>query len=63
MLDRNTLIEEYASRIVEGMDMDDMYNFIYDTLVERLDDYTDNDLVNEVAEYYPDLVEEADENV
>jgi hypothetical protein len=60
MLDRNTLIEEYASRIVEGMDMDDMYNFIYDTLVERLDDYTDNDLVNEVAEYYPDLVETDD---
>jgi hypothetical protein len=60
MLDRNLLIEEYASRIVEGMDMDDMYNFVYETLVERLDDYTDTDLVNEVSEYYPDLVEDVD---
>lgn len=58
MLDRNLLIEEYASRIVEGMDMDDMYNFVYETLVERLNSYNDAELVNEVSEYYPDLVEE-----
>lgn len=58
MLDRNTLIEEYASRIVEGMDMDDMYAFVHETLCERLDDYTTPDLINEVANFYPDLVEE-----
>jgi hypothetical protein len=56
MLNRNTLIEEYVKRALESMDMDDMYNFIYDTLCDQLDDYTDTELQNEVAENYPNLL-------
>lgn len=58
MLNRNELIEAYAERIVDGMDMKDMYAFVYEILCERLDDYPDADLEAEVRDFYPELLGE-----
>jgi hypothetical protein len=57
-LNRDDLIREYAYRIVDGMDMDTLVSWAIDTLAERLEDLPDEDLRNEIADYYPDLLEE-----
>ena len=35
-----------------------MYQFVYDSLDGNLDDYTTEELVTEVKDYYPELLEE-----
>lgn len=56
--DRDSLITEYAQQVVEEMDLDTLMSFVYDVICERLDDMNDNEIVNEVNEYYPDLLSE-----
>jgi hypothetical protein len=60
-LNRDSLIQEYAQLIVEGMDMDTLVSFVYDTLVSNLESYTDEDLLSEVTEYNPELLEECND--
>jgi hypothetical protein len=55
--DRDSLIDDYASLIVEGMDMDTLVSFAYDTLVSNLMSYSDEELIAEVTEYNPELLE------
>jgi hypothetical protein len=57
-LNRDSLIQDYAQLIVEGMDMDTLVSFVYDTLVSNLESYSDEDLLSEVTEYNPELLEE-----
>ena len=38
-----------------------MYQFVYDTLDGNLDDYTTEELVTEVKDYYPELLEEGND--
>lgn len=57
MTDRDSLIADYASLIVEGMDMDTLVSFAYDTLVDNLMSYSDEELIAEVTEYNPELLE------
>jgi hypothetical protein len=57
-INREQLIEDYASLIVEGMDMDTLVSFAYDTLVSNLESYDDAELIKEVTEYNPELLED-----
>ena len=57
-INREQLIEDYAQLIVEGMDMDTLVSFAYDTLVGNLDAYSDEELLKEVKEYNPELLED-----
>ena len=57
-INREKLIEDYASLIVDGMDMDTLVSFAYDTLVSNLESYDDAELIKEVTEYNPELLEE-----
>jgi hypothetical protein len=56
--DQSTLIESYAERIMDGMDMKTMEQFVFDTLVENLTNYTKEELIAEIREYNPDLLED-----
>jgi len=56
--DRDSLIADYASLIIEGMDMDTLVSFAYDTLVGNLESYDDADLIKEITEYNPELLED-----
>ena len=60
-LNRDSLIQEYAQQILDGMDMKTMECFVYDTLVSNLESYTDEDLLSEVTEYNPELLEECND--
>jgi hypothetical protein len=58
-MNREQLIADYAQQIMDGMDMKTMECFVYDTLVENLSAYSDEQLVEEVAEYNPELLQSA----
>ena len=59
-IDRDQLVEDYVQQMIESMDYKTMERFVYDTMVENLTDYTDEELLTEVTDYYPELLEDAD---
>ena len=50
--DRDSVIDSYAQTILDGMDSKSMERFVYDTLVENLTDYTNEELETEIVEGY-----------
>lgn len=58
--DRNSLIDAYAQEILDGMDMKTMECFVYDTLKDSLSSYSDEQLITEVRDYNPELLEDED---
>lgn len=56
--DRDALIENYAQQIFDGMDYETMERLVYDTLVDKLSSYSDEELISEVKEYNPELLGE-----
>lgn len=57
-MNKDELIEAYAQNIVEGMGMDELYTFALETMMERLETYTEEDLEEEVREFAPHLLGE-----
>jgi hypothetical protein len=55
---RDSLIADYAWQILDGMDMKTMEQFVLDTLQENLASYSDDELIKEVKEYNPELLED-----
>ena len=58
MMNRTELQESYIQQLIDGMDYKTMERFVYDTLEENLTNYTDEELITEVTDYYPELIEE-----
>ena len=58
IIDRDELQEAYVSAIVDGMDWKTMERFVYDTINENLEGYTIDELIAEVSEYNPELLED-----
>ena len=58
IIDRDELQDNYINRILDGMDIKDMMAILYDQFDENLDKYSVNELIEEVQEYYPDLLED-----
>jgi hypothetical protein len=59
-IDRDQLVEDYVQQMIDGMDYKTMERFVYDTMVENLTDYTDEELLTEVTDYYPELLGDVD---
>jgi hypothetical protein len=61
-LDR--LIENYAERIVDDMDVKCLIQFAYDTIVTNMEHMNEEDVLNEIANVYDeDVIEELIEGV
>ena len=58
IIDRDSLQEAYINMIVDGMDWKTMEQFVYDTIDANLDNYTVEELVTEVEDYYPELLQQ-----
>ena len=58
IVDRDDLQTAYIERIIDGMDHKDLWAFVHDSLEKNLDEYTVDELITEVEEYYPDLLSE-----
>lgn len=46
------LKETYAREIIDGMDMDTLCQFAYDSLMDAFKDYTEDELKGEILELY-----------
>jgi len=55
---KDELIREYVTRIVEDMDMDTLISYAHECLTRAREDRSEEDLRAEIAEFYPDLLEE-----
>ena len=58
-MNRTELQESYIQQVIADMDYKTMERFVYDTLEENLTNYTDEELITEVTDYYPELIEGA----
>ena len=58
IIDRDELQANYINTILDGMDIKDMMRILYDQFDENLNNYTVDELIGEVTEYYPELLEE-----
>lgn len=55
---REQLISDYVDRIVDNMSTKDLMRIVGDQLEENLSSYSDDELISEVSEYYPELLDE-----
>ena len=56
-MDRQQLLETYIEEIIDGMDHKSMYQYVYDNLYDHLNRYSEEELKDEVNDYYPHLLE------
>ena len=56
-MNRDQLQNDYIESIIDGMDHKDLWQFVYDTIEQNLEKYSDEELVTEVKDYYPHLLE------
>ena len=54
---RDELQDAYINEIIDGMDIKDLIRIVYDNLEPNLEQYTVDELIEEVEEYYPHLLE------
>ena len=58
IVDRDVLQDNLINQILDDMDIKTMMAILYDNMSESYDKYSDKELVEEVKEYYPHLLEE-----
>ena len=61
IIDRDQLQEAYIESIIDGMDHKSLWQYVYDNLNDHLDKYSVDELITEVEDYYPELLEESKE--
>ena len=54
---REKFVQEYVDRVLDNMSTKDLMRIVGDQLEENLSSYTDEELITEVTEYYPELLE------
>ena len=57
IIDRDELQDTYIRELIDGMDFKTMEAFVYDTINENLDKYSVDELIEEVNEYCPEILE------
>ena len=60
IIDRDALQDGMINNIIDGMDMNGLCQLAYDYLNESYDKYSVDELIAEVEEYYPHLLEESE---
>jgi len=60
MTNRTELLDAYIDRILDNMSTKDLMRLVGDQIEENLSGYSDEELIAEVKEYYPDLLDECD---
>jgi hypothetical protein len=57
-MNRSELQDTMIQQILDDMDIKTMMAILYDQMDENYDKYSDEELITEVKEYYPHLLEE-----
>ena len=58
IIDRDTLQDNMINQILDDMDIKTMMAILYDNMSEAYDKYSVDELIEEVKEYYPHLLED-----
>lgn len=56
--ERKELQDNLIHQVIQDLDFKTMYALVADMLQQNYNDYTAEELVNEVKEYYPELLDE-----
>ena len=56
--DRDSFIADYAEQVVDDMDLKTLVQLAYDVIVENMERMTDNEIVEDVNNCYPELLEQ-----
>ena len=59
IIDRDQLQDSMIQQILDDMDIKTMMAILYDNMSESYDKYSVDELIAEVEEYYPHLLEES----
>ena len=60
IIDRDVLQDKLINQILDDMDIQTMMAILYDDMRESYDQYSVDQLIAEVEEYYPHLLEESE---
>ena len=60
IIDRDALQDSMIQQILDDMDIKTMMAILYDNMSESYDKYSVDELIAEVEEYYPHLLEDSD---
>ena len=60
IIDRDQLQDSMIQQILDDMDIKTMMGILYDQMDENFDKYSVDELIAEVEEYYPHLLEESE---
>ena len=60
IIDRDALQDNLINQIIDDMDPKTMMALLYDMMDESYDNYSVKELIAEVEEYYPHLLEESE---
>jgi hypothetical protein len=55
-MNKKQLILDYTEFLVDSMDTETLQQFVFETLYDKLFNYPDNELIAEVTEYSPHLL-------
>ena len=58
IIDRDQLQDNLINQILDDMDIKTMMAILYDNMSNNYDSYTVDELIEEVEEYYPHLLED-----
>ena len=58
IMDKVQLTKLYIKEVIDGMDLNDCLALLEDYMVESYEDYTIEEIKEEVEEYYPHLLED-----
>jgi hypothetical protein len=58
LTNRDELVQDYIDRVIDNMNTKDLVRIVWEQLEENLALYSDEELLSEVEEYYPELLEE-----
>jgi len=61
-MNRSELQQQLIDEMIDGMDYKTMWQILDSYMMESYDKYTDEELIEEVKEYYPHILEESNTN-
>ena len=57
IIDRDVLQDQYVQRVIDSLDLDDCLAMLYDYINKDTDSLSLNELIEDVQEYYPELLD------
>ena len=58
IIDRDQLQADYINRVLDDMDIKDLMAILYDYMDVEFDKYSVDELIEQVEEIYPDLIDQ-----